>query len=176
MSKSNQLADILSKNMDDLKRTAFISLIRNRPETTLAEVAEYIEAESMDQITIGDIIDGDLGEKHSAPVAPPARTGKGKGKGKGKKKKPERLASTKVVKPLSDGEVNTRSKEGRAAYAAAVLACIQKDGAHRWSAREVREKVGGTANQVRRALATHIEDKNLTWDGNARATVYFLPV
>lgn len=179
MSKSNQLTDIIGKSMEALKRTAFIDVIRNRPETTLAEIVEFVEAESMDQVTIGELLDSSIFDAgYTPPETAPAGPGEGKSKKK-KKKKPQRVAAKGTAEaPASsgEGEVNTRSKEGRDAYAAEVLACIQKDGARRWSARDVRSEVGGSANQARRALAAHINEGTMSWDGNARATVYFLAV
>lgn len=81
--------------------------------------------------------------------------------------------------PLSAGEVNTRTKEGRAIYDRNIydfMVAQGKDGDNfkRISAQEIRREVGGNADQCRKAVNRIIEAKTATWEGKAQATRYFL--
>ncbi len=68
-------------------------------------------------------------------------------------------------------EVNTRTAAGRREYDARVLDFI-RDAEDAVSATEIRNHVGGTSLQVRKAVARLIETEQVTWQGKARGTRY----
>jgi hypothetical protein len=68
-------------------------------------------------------------------------------------------------------DVNTRTAAGRREYDARVLEFIQ-DSEDAVSATEIRNHVGGTSLQVRKAVARLIETERVTWQGKARGTRY----
>jgi hypothetical protein len=68
-------------------------------------------------------------------------------------------------------DVNTRTAAGRREYDARVLEFIQ-DSEDAVTATEIRNHVGGTSLQVRKAVARLIDDERVTWQGKARGTRY----
>lgn len=68
-------------------------------------------------------------------------------------------------------DVNTRTAAGRREYDARVLEFIQES-EDPVSATEIRNHVGGTSLQVRKAVARLIETERVTWQGKARGTRY----
>lgn len=68
-------------------------------------------------------------------------------------------------------EVNTRTAAGRREYDARVLEFIQES-EDAVSATEIRNHLGGTSLQVRKAVARLIETERVTWHGKARGTRY----
>ena len=67
--------------------------------------------------------------------------------------------------------VNTRTAAGRRDYDARVLEYVQT-AEEAVSATEIRNNVGGTSLQVRKAVARLIETEKVTWHGKARGTRY----
>lgn len=72
----------------------------------------------------------------------------------------------------SPGAVDTRTMSGRHNYQQAVLSVLDAAGA-RMSALEIREAVGGSADQCRRALNRLIELGKVEFEGQTRATRYW---
>ena len=72
----------------------------------------------------------------------------------------------------SVGAVDTRTMSGRHNYQQAVLSVLDVAGA-RMSALEIREAVGGSADQCRRALNRLIELGKVEFAGQTRATRYW---
>ncbi len=68
-------------------------------------------------------------------------------------------------------EVNTRTAAGRREYDARVLEFIRESD-EAVSATEIRNHIGGTSLQVRKAVARLIETEQVTWQGKARGTRY----
>lgn len=73
----------------------------------------------------------------------------------------------------SSAPVETRTAAGRYAYDQAVFGALEAHGGP-MSAVEVRERVGGTPQQARAALARLMEDEIVTSTGQATATRYVL--
>lgn len=89
-------------------------------------------------------------------------------KGKRKSSSRSRKAPKKNAKPK---EVNTRSRASRQAFDERVENCV-KSASKPLGAREVRDRCGGTAMQVRVALNRLIERGKITFEGQARGTKY----
>ena len=71
----------------------------------------------------------------------------------------------------SGGEVNTRTGAGRKAYKNSVAGVLESAGGP-VTAEHVRNQVGGTGPQARKALNQLIEDGKATFTGKARGTKY----
>jgi hypothetical protein len=145
--------------VEAVERDVFINLVCENPQLTLAELTRLGKgkfAGLLSTVSVGDIIEaGGSGSLLRAPGDIKAKTGKSKtAKGKAK------------AKP-----VNTRTPEGRSAYDNAVLEVVAQ--AERpIKAPEITAAVGGTALQVRKALARLIESEKITWEGKARGMRY----
>jgi len=68
-------------------------------------------------------------------------------------------------------DVNTRTAAGRREYDARVLEFI-RESEDAVTATEIRNHVGGTSLQVRKAVARLIDEECVTWSGKARGTRY----
>lgn len=97
---------------------------------------------------------------------------------KGSAKKKSVVAATgapsKAVKPAKKADkqsVNTRTSEGRAAFDTAVVDALIGVGKP-VGATPLIKMVGGTALQMRTALARLVDERKATQTGRARATVY----
>jgi hypothetical protein len=146
--------------VEAVERDVFINLVCENPQLTLAELTRLGKgkfAGLLSTVCVGDIIEagGSGGSLLRAPGEMKAKSGKTK-TAKGKVK----------AKP-----VNTRTPEGRSAYDNAVLEVVAQ--AERpIKAPEITAAVGGTALQVRKALARLIEGEKITWEGKARGMRY----
>jgi hypothetical protein len=147
--------------VEAVERDVFINLVCENPQLTLAELTRLGKgkfAGLLGTVCVGDIIEAggaSTGESEQEVRAKP--NGKAKTNGK--------------AKPVKSKPVNTRTPEGRRAYDAAVLAVVE--GAdHPIKAPEITTRVGGTALQVRKALARLIELNQVTWEGKARGMRY----
>ena len=138
--------------VEAVERDVFINLVCENPQLTLAELTRLGKgkfAGLLSTVCVGDIIEaggsgGSLVRGAAGDIK--SRTAKAK-TGKGKVK----------TKP-----VNTRTPEGRNAYDNAVLEVVAQ--AERpIKAPEITSAVGGTALQVRKALARLIETEKITW-------------
>lgn len=151
--------------VEAVERDVFINLVCENPQLTLAELTKLGKgkfASLLGTVSVGDIIEGGRGSLRSAVVvdtAPERKAASGGGKppkapGKGKAR-----------------SVNTRTPEGRRAYDHAVYLAV-KESESPIKAPEITAKVGGTALQVRKALARLIETGAVTWEGKARGMRY----
>lgn len=141
----------MSAAVKDVQRSVFLELIRSHPEMTLAELSRLSKGQFsglLSSVTVGDVISaGSSGERGTGdtfevPDAAGSITG-----------------------------VNTRTAAGRREYDARVLDYVQ-NAAEAVSATEIRNNVGGTSLQVRKAVARLIEAEKVTWHGKARGTRY----
>lgn len=84
--------------------------------------------------------------------------------------RPRKAAGRKPAKSSGSGH-NTRTKEGRDALDAAILACLA-EATEPMRALDVRRKVGGTAAQVRTRLNFLISKNKVSYKGRASGTRY----
>jgi hypothetical protein len=145
--------------VEAVERDVFINLVCENPQLTLAELTRLGKgkfAGLLSTVSVGDIIEaGGSGSLLRAATELKTKNGKSK-TAKGKVK----------AKP-----VNTRTPEGRSAYDNAVLEVVAQ--AERpIKAPDITAAVGGTALQVRKALARLIESEKITWEGKARGMRY----
>jgi hypothetical protein len=154
--------------VEAVERDVFINLVCENPQLTLAELTKLGKgkfASLLSTVSIGDIIAGGRhgtgvgGDDDEDDTDEPAVNGNSTGS--------HRATGSK----LRSKTVNTRTPEGRKAYDAAVLAVIEQ--ADRpIKAPEITAQVGGTALQVRKALARLIDLGKVTWEGKARGMRY----
>ena len=142
--------------VEAVERDVFINLVCENPQLTLAELTKLGKgkfANLLGSVCVGDIIAAggsepgaldELGAEVSA------------------RSKPDK-AKAKLV--------NTRTPEGRRAYDTAVLTIVEES-EQPLKAPEITAKVGGTALQVRKALARLIDNGKVTWEGKARGMRY----
>lgn len=138
--------------VEAVERDVFINLVIENPQLTLAELTRLGKgkfAGLLGTVSVGDIIQGGRAPRDDE---------------RGRKAKSR--AKTKAV--------NTRTPEGRRAYDAAVLAVVET-AEKPIKAPEITAQVGGTALQVRKALARLIEAEKVTWEGKARGMKYSVP-
>lgn len=140
----------MSEAVKDVQRTVFLDLIRAHPEMTLAELSKLSRGQFsglLSSVTVGEVI----------------RAGR------------ESLGAdmTTIAKRRDEDEddVNTRTAAGRREYDARVLDFIRAS-EEPVSATEIRNHMGGTSLQVRKAVARLIESEVVTWHGKARGTRY----
>ncbi|PRQ01338.1 hypothetical protein [Enhygromyxa salina] len=148
--------------VEAVERDVFINLVCENPQLTLAELTRLGKgkfAGLLGTVCVGDIIEAGGSASGDAVVDLKAKPN---GKARGSHTK------TKQAKSKA---VNTRTPEGRRAYDAAVLAIVEAAD-HPIKAPEITTKVGGTALQVRKALARLIELNQVTWEGKARGMRY----
>jgi hypothetical protein len=146
--------------VEAVERDVFINLVCENPQLTLAELTRLGKgkfASLLSTVCVGDIIEaGGSGGTQARAV----------GDAKSKSAKSKTAKSKTKAKP-----VNTRTPEGRNAYDNAVLEVVAA--AERpIKAPEITAAVGGTALQVRKALARLIESEKITWEGKARGMRY----
>jgi hypothetical protein len=146
--------------VEAVERDVFINLVCENPQLTLAELTRLGKgkfAGLLSTVCVGDIIEagGSGGSLLRSPTELKAKSGNTK-TAKGKVK----------AKP-----VNTRTPEGRSAYDNAVLEVVARS-ERPIKAPEITAAVGGTALQVRKALARLIETEKITWEGKARGMRY----
>jgi hypothetical protein len=118
---------------------------------TLAELSKLSKGQFsglLSSVTVGEVINAGQELEDSRDAAAPSPS----------------LAET-------PDEVNTRTAAGRREYDARVLEFIQ-DSEDAVTATEIRNYVGGTSLQVRKAVARLIETERVTWQGKARGTRY----
>jgi hypothetical protein len=146
--------------VEAVERDVFINLVCENPQLTLAELTKLGKgkfANLLGSVSVGDIMEGGRpvrGTSESTNADTSAR-------------KPGRAKPSKGKARA----VNTRTPEGRKAYDSAVLQVV-KEAASPIKAPEITSRVGGTALQVRKALARLIETGAVTWEGKARGMRY----
>lgn len=80
--------------------------------------------------------------------------------------------SSKKKKTNTQKNVDVRTANGRSNYDEKVLECVKNAQGEYISARAIREKIGGTPLQVRKALGRLVDKQEIAQHGNARATRY----
>ncbi len=88
-------------------------------------------------------------------------------KAKGKPGRPSKAAAAAKA-----GAASLRTKEGRDAYDASVVAAFSGLGGKNIPARKIRAKVGGTPTQLRASLDRLIEARKVSFSGEKAATRY----
>lgn len=143
----------MSAAVKDVERAVFLELIRSHPEMTLAELSKLSKGQFsglLSSVTVGEVIQAGIEmQRGSAPVA----------------------GAEEHDDEESEDEVNTRTAVGRREYDSRVLEFIQES-EEPVSATEIRNAIGGTSLQVRKAVARLIETEKVTWQGKARGTRY----
>lgn len=155
------------------ERDVLVEQIRANPLMSLNELGKLATgglAGLLGSITIADLIGG------AAGGAAPARKAKGKpGRKPGRKgaaaAKPGKSGRKPKAAAAAEGDVDTRTAEGRGAYDSNVLAAL-KAATGPQSASDLTSKVGGSPLQIRTALARLIEAGSVNWSGRARGTRY----
>ena len=141
----------MSAAVRDVQRSVFLELIRSHPEMTLAELSKLSKGQFsglLSSVTVGEVINA--GHEHERSLA---------------------AASGSSANAETPDDVNTRTAAGRREYDARVLEFIQES-EDAVTATEIRNHVGGTSLQVRKAVARLIDDERVTWQGKARGTRY----
>lgn len=137
--------------VEAVERDVFINLVIENPQLTLAELTKLGKGKFsglLGSVSVGDIIEGGRG-----PVVG------------GESSEDQTKAQAKAR------AVNTRTPEGRRSYDASVLRKVIES-ERPMKAPEITAVVGGTALQVRKALARLIEGEQVTWEGKARGMRY----
>lgn len=139
----------MSAAVRDVQRSVFLELIRSHPEMTLAELSKLSKGQFsglLSSVTVGEVINaGHERERSQAASGPSAAE--------------------------TPDDVNTRTAAGRREYDARVLEFIQES-EDAVTATEIRNHIGGTSLQVRKAVARLIDEERVTWQGKARGTRY----
>jgi hypothetical protein len=152
--------------VEAVERDVFINLVCENPQLTLAELTKLGKgkfAGLLSSVSVGDIIAGGRHGTYAGSEADDEDD-------EDDEDEPVVNGKSRESK-LRSKSVNTRTPEGRKAYDAAVLAVVEQ--AERpIKAPEITARVGGTALQVRKALARLIELGKVTWEGKARGMRY----
>ena len=164
------------------ERDVLVGQLRANPQLTLHELGKLATGELsglLKQLTVGDLI-GDAPTPHAssaaAPAPAPVRKKAGRPRGSKNAEKPAPAPATpkkRAAKPAKTAAaaVETRTPEGRAAYDAAVLAALRAASSPQ-AASDLTRVAGGSALQIRTALARLIEAGSVHWSGRARGTRY----
>ena len=166
------------------ERFVLVGQLRANPQLTLHDLGKLATGELsglLKQLTVGDLI-GDAPTPHSssaaAPAPAPTRKKAGRPRGSKNAEKPAAAAATptpkkRAAKPAKTAAaaVETRTPEGRAAYDAAVLTALRAASSPQ-AASDLTRVAGGSALQIRTALARLIEAGSVHWSGRARGTRY----
>ena len=165
------------------ERDVLVGQLRANPQLTLHELGKLATGELsglLKQLTVGDLI-GDAPTPHSssaaAPAPAPTRKKAGRPRGSKNAEKPAAAPAPatkkRAAKPAKTAAaaVETRTPEGRAAYDAAVLAALRAASSPQ-AASDLTRVAGGSALQIRTALARLIEAGSVHWSGRARGTRY----
>lgn len=157
----------MSAAVKDVQRAVFLDLIRSHPEMTLAELSKLSKGQFsslLSSVTVGEVINaGREGDRSTKMVTPSFED--------------DEDEQDEDEDDDEDGEegsdVNTRTAVGRREYDNRVLEFV-RNSSDAVSATEIRNHVGGTSLQVRKAVARLIETEQVTWQGKARGTRYSL--
>lgn len=167
--KGKKLSDAFRSSVQHIEKDAFIKTVRARPKTALGEVLELAEEMGFKDLTLGDIIEGEV-TQHVNGRDVSEKVAKSK-KGKGKKKAPPRATTSGASKVI-----NTRTKQGREDLDSRVLSEMATGpDEHEWPASDLTEIIkGASSHQIRQSLARLIENERVTWGGKARGTWYMV--
>ena len=147
----------MSAAVKDVQRSVFLELIRSHPEMTLAELSKLSKGQFaglLSSITVGEVINAGRAGLAEGSVDLDDMDGDEDFDGE-----------------EGDGEVNTRTAQGRREYDNRVYDYILA-AEEPVSATEIRNTIGGTSLQVRKSVARLIEAERVTWQGKARGTRY----
>lgn len=145
----------MSAAVRDVQRSVFLELIRSHPEMTLAELSKLSKGQFaglLSSVTVGEVINA------GRELERASRSG-------------GEVDDEDEDEGEEDEDVNTRTAAGRRDYDQRVLDFIQES-EEPVSATEIRNHLGGTSLQVRKAVARLIEMERVTWQGKARGTRY----
>jgi hypothetical protein len=176
----------MSAAVKDVQRSVFLDLIRSHPEMTLAELSKLSKGQFsglLSSVTVGEVINAGHEYEDATPMKPsPSGSSRASNSSSVSSSSSSSLSSRSddsdsELSDLSDDdtesseEVNTRTAAGRREYDQRVLELI-REASDPVSATEIRNHVGGTSLQVRKAVARLIESEQVTWQGKARGTRY----
>jgi len=179
--------------VEDRKRQICVDLLRDNPQTTLAEIRQLSRGELgkvLAAITIGDLLNAGraalpavaaekpkAGPKRKKPAkksaGKPARGRARAGKASAEKAAKVVEAADKAGAAEAADEVNTRTPAGRASFDGQVYEALKAIGDYA-GAGDLQDRVGGTNMQVRSAVNRLIAEGKVTWTGKARGTRYRL--
>lgn len=148
MQSSTKLEESFTRTLARREKELFLDTLLAHSEMSLIQLATLAKSRSRDmanQISVRDLL--------THAMDPQAETVYRRGVGRG------------------NGAVSTRTAVDRREFDAKVLEVVQ-DRESPCTATEVREALGGTPLQVRRALNRLIEDGSLDYIGQARGTRY----
>lgn len=177
----------MSAAVKDVQRSVFLDLIRSHPEMTLAELSKLSKGQFsglLSSVTVGEVINAAHGYEDATPMKP-SPSGSSRASNSSSLSSSSSSSSLSPVSSASSRsdlsdfdddtesseEVNTRTAAGRREYDQRVLELI-REASDPVSATEIRNHVGGTSLQVRKAVARLIESEQVTWQGKARGTRY----
>jgi hypothetical protein len=155
----------MSAAVKDVQRAVFLDLIRSHPEMTLAELSKLSKGQFsslLSSVTVGEVINaGREGDRSTKMVTPSFDEDE------------DEHDEDEDEEGEEGSDVNTRTAVGRREYDNRVLEFVRTS-SDAVSATEIRNHVGGTSLQVRKAVARLIEAEQVTWQGKARGTRYSL--
>jgi hypothetical protein len=153
----------MSAAVKDVQRAVFLDLIRSHPEMTLAELSKLSKGQFsslLSSVTVGEVINAGREGQAKLAAASGAEDGFDEDGEDGDGDEDD-----------EGSDVNTRTAAGRREYDNRVLEFVRESD-DAVSATEIRNRVGGTSLQVRKAVARLIETEQVTWQGKARGTRY----
>ncbi len=156
----------MSAAVKDVQRAVFLDLIRSHPEMTLAELSKLSKGQFsslLSSVTVGEVINA--GREGARAAGRYDEDGDEDEEGEDEDEYDDGDDGDEA------SDVNTRTAAGRREYDNRVLAFV-RDSEDAVSATEIRNHVGGTSLQVRKAVARLIETEQVTWQGKARGTRY----
>jgi hypothetical protein len=157
------LIDSYSEAMAGQVEAALVSLVRHKPQTTAAQLAELVAANpTLGATTLSTLLDG----------SKPKRRGRPPGR---KSASISAVASEPKRKVGGTAKRNVRTDAGREQFAQDVLAALRELGGDSISATTLRGALGGgDPIQLRTSLNRLISNGLVTFSGKARGTRYSL--
>jgi hypothetical protein len=160
--------------VSDAKREVLVAQIRSHPEMTVSDLGKLSTGDLgalLRLITIGDIMSTVNRAKKRGPGRPPSAVSAPTPASTPDLAPVTRRSAPKAAAPVSAGEVNTRTQEGREAYDKAILALLRSSSTP-MAAPDLKGQLGGTSLQVRTALNRLISNAQVSYTGKARGTRY----
>ncbi|MBI4817761.1 MAG: hypothetical protein HY791_15985 [Deltaproteobacteria bacterium] len=140
------MKDVWRLKVRDRVSEAFLAILRDYPQSSFNDIFEVVDS----------LRPTGAGERGSEESAPPAR---------------KATAEAKKA-PKSPATGNLRTREGREAYEARVLAILTELGGKEVPARSIGHKAGGNQVQVRTALKSLVERGTISVSGQKAGTKY----
>lgn len=162
-------------NLSDSQRRALVDVLRSQPQATLEDLSSILDGPfgaMIKTLTLGELFGAVASSSRrsssnasannnviaaAAAARSDADSSPAKKGARGKKK---------VSKP-----VNSRTAQGRRLYDASVLEALRTDG-DPLSAGQLRDRVGGSDQQIRVSLQRLVDSKQVVRSGVARGTRY----